>query len=34
MELDYEIVRHAIKGDHTAQIKLLNHYDSYIFSAG
>lgn len=30
MELDYKTVRRAIKGDRNAQIKLLNHYDSYI----
>lgn len=30
MELDYETVRRAIKGDHNAQTKLLNHYDGYI----
>lgn len=30
MELDYETVRRAIKGDSNAQIKLLNHYDGYI----
>ena len=30
MELDYETVRRAIKGDYNAQTKLLNHYDGYI----
>lgn len=30
MELDYETVRRAIKGDRNAQAKLLNYYDSYI----
>lgn len=30
MELDYETVRRAIKGNHNAQTKLLNHYDGYI----
>lgn len=30
MEFDYETVRRAIKGDHNAQAKLLNYYDSYI----
>ena len=30
MELDYETVRHAIKGDRNAQAKLLSYYDSYI----
>ena len=27
MELDYETVRRAIKGDYNAQTKLLNHFD-------
>lgn len=30
MELDYETVRLAIKGDRNAQTKLLNHHDGYI----
>ena len=30
MELDYETVRRAIKGNHNSQTKLLNHYDGYI----
>ena len=32
MELDYETVRRAIKGNHNSQTKLLNHYDGYINS--
>lgn len=30
MELDYETVRRAVRGDRNAQTTLLNHYDGYI----
>lgn len=29
-ELDYETVKRAVHGDKNAQMKVLDHYDSYI----